>query len=79
MAAPGSVQSCIDVLQSYRDGDKFNRMFTQAEAMYGDVIQMPRTVSCQKYRANSPPVAPQEYSQIAILFLNCADIFRYLR
>lgn len=41
MGALGSVQSCKDAFQSYRDGNKFNQLFAQAEERYGDIIQKP--------------------------------------
>lgn len=43
MGALGSVatQSCVDGFQSYRDGNKLNQLFAQAEERYGDIIQKP--------------------------------------
>ena len=49
-----SARDCVDVLQNFRSGDTFNKLFVQAEEVDGRPIQMPRITNMQRHRSNVP-------------------------
>jgi len=48
------IKDCVLILQAFREGDKFNRIFTKAEELHGNAIDMPQITSRQINRCHTP-------------------------
>ena len=55
-----SINGCIEVLETYREGRKFDELLRNVEKETG-TIEMPRIVSTQRHRYNAPASSPSEH------------------
>jgi hypothetical protein len=55
-----SINGCIEVLETYREGQKFEELLRNVEKETG-TIEMPRIVSKQRHRYNAPATSPSEH------------------
>jgi hypothetical protein len=60
------------VLQDFRRNDLFDRLFVQAESLYGSQIKMPRLTGRQIHRQNVPADSPLVYYR-RVVFLPFLD------
>jgi len=59
--AVDSVKDCVAVLQQFREGDMFDKIFMQATELNNGEITMPRVTARQKNRSNVPANNALEY------------------
>lgn len=59
--AVSGIEDCASVLQHFRDGDEFQKIFERASAAYGEEIPLPRLTGRQKNRCNVPADTAEQY------------------
>ena len=67
-----SVDDCIDVLQTIRDGETFNTIVDHIESESGSELSMPRRTHKQAHRSNPPAASAREHYRRAV-FLPFVD------
>ena len=64
--AVNGIQECVDVLESFRNDDTFDKAFQRAAETLGEELVMPRRAGRQTQRNNVPADTPLQYYKRAI-------------
>ena len=72
LKAVNSVDSCVRVLEEYRNGATFDIIFGHVEQSIGEPIPRPRHAKKQTHRANPPVTTAREHYRVAA-FLSFID------
>ena len=73
MKAVDSVDSCIGVLEKYRNDNTFDELFDRVEESTGQSIARPRQAGRQRHRSNPPVGTAREHYRVAV-FLQFLDV-----